>query len=472
MSEQLPQGQVPFNDHYPPLPDGIFEDDPFYVLDRLTRSVCSDELLDLTDRAALFYVVIPRRELRQEEIGQLLQHATIFAQKNGLPFGEITTRLSSLQRSVINLMHDLGETWKMFKPEETVDLSQKLRQGIERCRVACTDLLQSSKSHFCQLIPFKHPKIFEDTPTWDELFKRLEAWEKKLPCSEIGRPQGEVQKEARQDEVSGSDQVGAGRSAGNAVTCGVPLEELGESGSEELKDEPGSQEELQEETGQEEGDGDDQASAGQSDRAGASGKQRTAEKAASDDWIWATEGNGYRVVGMKERGFFSNLRGLAMIEKLVQSPNQPVLMQILDGGKPELLNLDPRSKQPAMDEQAIKDIFKIISVLKSELEQAESEERTMEAKEIRSELEELQRFFSKDFWKNDSGRKGKVPDLNNLANKLRPKIFAALNRVYEAMREANPPMSTLAAHLESAISSQGATFVYRPTIHVTWKTTL
>ena len=154
-----------------------------------------------------------------------------------------------------------------------------------------------------------------------------------------------------------------------------------------------------------------------------------------------------------------------MIERLVHSPGQPIPMALLVGGTAEQLNNDKRSKQPAMDQEAMQKVYNRCDALRAEIERDEREWRTAEATEGRDELERLQQQL-----KADLGIQGKVRDLNDLANKLRPSIHSALARVYKAMREANPPASELANHLEAAISSEGAAFVYRPAIPVTWKT--
>jgi hypothetical protein len=213
-----------------------------------------------------------------------------------------------------------------------------------------------------------------------------------------------------------------------------------------------------------------QAGAGQGERVGESRTLAPPAKeqnkaARTDEWIWAPEGNGYLVAALGERGHFSKLKGLAMIEKLVQSPGQPVPMALLAGCAGEQLKKDKRTKQPTMDRQALQEAYNRSSVLRTELEQAEAEGRTLEADEHRAELEALQREI-----RSVLGIKGKVRDLNDLANKLRPTIHARLNQVYKAMREATPAMPRLAEYLDSAIGSEGAAFVYRPAINVTWIT--
>jgi hypothetical protein len=192
---------------------------------------------------------------------------------------------------------------------------------------------------------------------------------------------------------------------------------------------------------------------------------KPSEGAGLGEWIWAPDGNGYFVAGLGERGHFAKLKGLSMIEKLVHSPGQPVLMILLVGGTAEKPKGDKHSKQLVMDRETLREVYNRCKVLRAEIEKDETEGRTVDADESRVELEQLKQQL-----KAAVGIKGKVRDLNDLANKLRPSIHGALDRVYGAMRKANPPLTELANHLKSAISSESATFVYRPAMQVSWKT--
>jgi hypothetical protein len=197
------------------------------------------------------------------------------------------------------------------------------------------------------------------------------------------------------------------------------------------------------------------------DQGGAGGIGRT----DAGEWEWVPDGNGYRVAGLGEQGHFAGLKGLAIIAQLVQAPGQPVPMALLMSSGEQLGN-DRRTRQPAMDLPALKAAYSRCSSLRTEIEQHEADGRSLEAHEAREELEQLEKQLLAAV-----GVKGRVRDLNNLADKLRPTIHGNLTRVYKAMREANPVMPKLAEHLESAISSESAAFVYRPAFKVTWKTT-
>jgi hypothetical protein len=191
------------------------------------------------------------------------------------------------------------------------------------------------------------------------------------------------------------------------------------------------------------------------------------EGAGADEWMWEPDGNGYRVAGLGERGHLSGLRGLAMVEKLLGCPGQPVPMVLLVGEATERLNNDKRTEQPAMDSEALQEAFKDWDTLRAEIAQDEAEGRTLEAAESREKLEKLHSQLNAAV-----GIRGKVRDLNKLADKLRPTISSNLSRVYKAMRGAKPPMLKLAYYLEGAIGAEGASFVYKPALisSPSWKT--
>jgi hypothetical protein len=202
------------------------------------------------------------------------------------------------------------------------------------------------------------------------------------------------------------------------------------------------------------------------------GGAEQAEEAGADEWLMVREGSGYLIAGTGERGHFARLKGLAMIELLVRLPNRPVPMVLLVGGTGQQPPRDKRSKQPAMDMEALQQAYDQLSTLNAEIAEAESESRTLEAVESRDERKRLLQQLCADVGVIGKGSKGKVRDLNNLADKLRPCIHGNLARVYAALRKATPPMPKLATHLESAITSEGLAFVYRPPIPVAWQTTL
>jgi hypothetical protein len=193
------------------------------------------------------------------------------------------------------------------------------------------------------------------------------------------------------------------------------------------------------------------------DEANLAAREVICKKEENEKWEWVPFGDGYRISGMGESGHIANLKGLRVIELLLSSPGQPVPMPILTTENPNASRSDKRSKQPTLDIEALRDAFQKRLSLQDEIAHAETAGRIQSANESRTELENLNRFLRPAL-----AIDGKPRDLNSLADSLRPRIIALLTRVYAKMRNANPPMTALANHLEQSISSQGLAFIYQP----------
>jgi hypothetical protein len=193
------------------------------------------------------------------------------------------------------------------------------------------------------------------------------------------------------------------------------------------------------------------------DGAAGDGAEIFSAERTSEEWCFAPSGNGYYISGFGESGHLSGYKGLADIARLLATPSVPVPMLDLDGADQQLRN-DRRSRQPAVDVEGVQRVAEQIRELRVDLERAERQNNTVEADAARKQIEDLEASLAA-----TKGLGGKVRDLNDPFNKLRPKIHGRLQTVYEAMRKANPPLVKLAEHFESSISSEGGTaFVYRP----------
>jgi hypothetical protein len=177
----------------------------------------------------------------------------------------------------------------------------------------------------------------------------------------------------------------------------------------------------------------------------------------SSEWCFAPSGNGYFVAGFGESGHLSGRKGLSDIARLIKTPGEPVPMLDLEGAGQQP-KTDRRSRQPAMDTTGLQQIAEQLKELKADRERAQAEGDTVEADVAQTQIERLKASLAAAL-----GLGGKVRDLNDLYNKLRPRIHGRLQTVYKSMREANPPMQQLAQHFELSISSVGGSgFVYRP----------
>jgi predicted nuclease with TOPRIM domain len=127
-------------------------------------------------------------------------------------------------------------------------------------------------------------------------------------------------------------------------------------------------------------------------------------------------------------------------------------------GADERTRADRRSPQMALDREAKKRIKEKLDELQADLDRARDENNTVEADLTEKEIASLKEQVGR-----TTGLKGKARDLNNPYDKIRPKIFNQLKKVYAALRQANPPMPQLAEHFELTISSEaGNAFAYRP----------
>jgi hypothetical protein len=176
-----------------------------------------------------------------------------------------------------------------------------------------------------------------------------------------------------------------------------------------------------------------------------------------EQWCFAPSGNGYLVAGFGESGHLSGYKGLSNIAALIKTPGVAVPMLDLVGADRQL-KADRRSRQSALDVQGLQQVAEQLQELRTDLERAQKDNNSVEADLARVEIERLEAFL-----RSAQGIRGKARDLNDVFNKLRPKIHGRLQTVYQAMQAANPPMNELAKHFELSISAEGGSgFIYRP----------
>jgi hypothetical protein len=127
-------------------------------------------------------------------------------------------------------------------------------------------------------------------------------------------------------------------------------------------------------------------------------------------------------------------------------------------GDNQQLKSDRRSHQPSVDRTELQQASKRLRELRADQVKAQEENNTVEADTIQAEIDQMVRIL-----RSAQGLGGKLRDLNNRFDKLRPKIHGRLRTVYEAMRRADPPMNKLAEHFDLSISCEGGSgFIYRP----------
>jgi hypothetical protein len=176
-----------------------------------------------------------------------------------------------------------------------------------------------------------------------------------------------------------------------------------------------------------------------------------------EEFLFAPSGNGYLIKGFGETGHLPGYKGLDVIAQLIRSPGKPVSMLDLVRAD-DRTKVDKRSPQEVLDPEAKKAIRDRLRELEADLERARKDNATVEADLAETEIDKLAEQLLQ-----AEGLGGKDRDLNNVFEKLRPKIHGRLNTVYKAMREAKPPMLKLAEHFGFSISAEGGTgFIYRP----------
>jgi hypothetical protein len=186
-------------------------------------------------------------------------------------------------------------------------------------------------------------------------------------------------------------------------------------------------------------------------------KDAEAPRPPSQEWYFSPSGNGYYITGFGESGHLSGRKGLSDLARLIQARGKLVPMLELEGANQQQKR-DRRSCQPSVDTKELQQAAERLQELRVDLEQALKENNSVEADTTRAEIEQLESSL-----RSAKGLGGKVRDLNNLFDKLRPKIHGRLRTVYEAMRKADPPMNKLAEHFELSISCEGGRgFIYRP----------
>jgi hypothetical protein len=199
----------------------------------------------------------------------------------------------------------------------------------------------------------------------------------------------------------------------------------------------------------------DRSEGGQDEGAGKS--VLSSSPPAVEEFVFAPSGNGYLIKGFGESGHLSGYKGLDVLAQLIRTPGKPVSMLDLVRAD-DRTRADKRSPQQVFDPAAKKKILERVRELEADLERARKDNATVEADLAEAEIEKLTGHLLQ-----GEGLGGKHRDLNNLFDKLRPKIHGRLRTVYQAMREADPRMHKLLEHFDLSISSEGGTgFIYRP----------
>ncbi len=178
-------------------------------------------------------------------------------------------------------------------------------------------------------------------------------------------------------------------------------------------------------------------------------------------FIFRPDGNGYYVEGFGESGHYQQLKGLADLWRLVQSPRVGVSMLELDAGPGAIRAAgDGRSRQPIMESDELRQLNTDRKRYQTEVDEAENDiERADSQEKLDGCIEAIRRV---------TGLNGKSRDLNNPNDNLRAKIAGRIATACNTM-QTNCPQ--LAQHFGDTCSANGALYVYSPGIAgVGWDT--
>jgi hypothetical protein len=176
-------------------------------------------------------------------------------------------------------------------------------------------------------------------------------------------------------------------------------------------------------------------------------------------WLFMEDGDGYRISGFGESGHMSKKKGFEYIHRLVQTPNTGVPMMTLNGADEDRrIVADHRSCQPMIENEELAKLKCRLQDSRADRERAIKGNNTVEIGHCDDDIAKVS-----DLLKSLTGIGGRARDLNNPMDKLRSSIHAALQRAYEQLRNATPPMKKLADHLDTSISTESGEFIYRPT---------
>lgn len=177
--------------------------------------------------------------------------------------------------------------------------------------------------------------------------------------------------------------------------------------------------------------------------------------------VFRPDGDGYFIEGFGEAGHLTakGAKGLHDLFRLIQASGSLVPMREIDTGN-DLGVIDLQSRQPVADFQTMQEVKKKRQELKAEIEACQNE---AEQTELQAELEELEAEAIRMV-----GKGGRLRDMNNPLEKLRPKLLKRQSVVVKTLKFANMPK--LAEHFENSVASESGCMVYRKPFDVVWKT--
>lgn len=175
-------------------------------------------------------------------------------------------------------------------------------------------------------------------------------------------------------------------------------------------------------------------------------------------------GEVYRVVFGVETGLFRRSRSLEQLEWILRCPHPADAILALDlMGTPAEAAAGSGSKQPVLDPQAARDCREELVQLEKDIAEARRCGQDDEVAQLEADKTELLKLAAA-----ATGLHGKARSLGvqDPAEKARRAVAAGLKRLYERLRQAEPPLPGLADHLQKYVRPEGNGFAYRPPVDV------
>ena len=190
------------------------------------------------------------------------------------------------------------------------------------------------------------------------------------------------------------------------------------------------------------------------------GEQRL-PMAPAPEFEYSRRSGMFSVRGFGEQGYFSaDLIGFQQIAMLLKAEGDGVpMIQLIACGEvsDNRVSMDSRrSRQPVFDDATLRENGEKLKQLIDARGYAEENGLTDEHSNLTKQIEALTQLLNAAITKT-----GKAKDLNNVLNKLRPRIYNTLKTAYQKLRDATPAMPKLAEHFKRSITSKAPCFMYR-----------
>jgi len=196
------------------------------------------------------------------------------------------------------------------------------------------------------------------------------------------------------------------------------------------------------------------------------------------EFVFARDGDGWRIRAFGEEGHFKNLKGLEYVARLIERPGQRVPLEQLEGGgkgpttdaesslmtefaDAEGLDRD-MSDQAVLDDEARRDIEKALEDLEDEIREAEHWNDLGRAETAKAKRQVLLEHYRRSTRPNGQSRR-----FDSDRDKQRVRIWNAIKYSCKTLKEHCMPQT--ADHFLISISANNGGYLYQPAPPVFWE---